>query len=97
MDSMSRSDRRYAKGSTRRAVNRNAGTGASLHVDGRTALLSTVGQDAGYSGDDPTTVLRKQIRDALDPSKAPSKPKTFAQMSEAEREEMRMFYERGGR
>jgi hypothetical protein len=34
------------------------------------------------------------VRDALDPTKAPSKPKAFSQMSDAEREEMRKLYER---
>jgi len=37
---------------------------------------------------------RAAVDEALDPTKAPSKPKTFAEMTEAERAEMRRLYER---
>lgn len=60
-------------------------------------LLSVSGVDAGIIPRDPSRFIGKQIRDALDPTKAPSKPKTFAEMSDAEREEMCRLYERGGR
>lgn len=87
------SRRNYNRGAYRRAnERRHAGTGGSLHVQGRTALLSSVGADAGRSCDDPTNMLRRQLRDALDPSKATSKPKTFADMTEAEKAEMRRLY-----
>lgn len=54
--------------------------------------LSAISDDAGYIND-PTRIIRNQINDALDPTKAPSKPKTWAQMTESERAEMRRLYE----
>lgn len=46
---------------------------------------------------DPARLVARSIEDALDPAKAPSKPKTWAQMTESERSEMRRLYERGGK
>lgn len=49
---------------------------------------------------DPTTTVAYGIRDALDPTKASSKPKTFSAMTDEEKAEMRRLYEgksmRGG-
>lgn len=49
---------------------------------------------------DPATTIAYGIRDALDPSKASGKPKTFSEMNDEEKAEMRRLYEgksmRGG-
>jgi hypothetical protein len=87
--------KKYDKGAYR-------ATGRGQHVSsgmtsfrrGGEVSLSITGFDAGTIPRDPSRVIGKQIRDALDPTKAPSKPKTFAEMTEAERQEMRKLYEK---
>ena len=56
----------------------------------RLATLGTVG--SFYS---PTGRIGMAIAAALDPTRAPSKVKTFADMTDEEKEEMRRLYEHG--
>lgn len=94
---MSRSQRRPGKSAGRY----NSGartlrhqTTATMVRDSDSIRLAVHGTQAIGN---PADAVSKAISDALDPTKAPSKPKTFSQMSEAEREEMRRLYERDGR
>jgi hypothetical protein len=57
-------------------------------------VLSSFGPDVGKVPINPTLIVRNAINDALDPTKAPSKPKTFAQMTDEEKAEMRRLYEK---
>jgi hypothetical protein len=50
--------------------------------------------DAGKVPINPTYAIRNAIIEALDPSKAPSKPKSFATMTEEEKSAMRKLYEK---
>ena len=48
----------------------------------------------GASLKNPAETIGRAIAEALDPVRAPGKVKSFADMTEAEREEMRRRYER---
>lgn len=89
-----RPPRKYAKRAGRYGGNagpvRRHQAHSTMVNDGSAVRLALHGtQSIG----DPARLISRSIRDALDPTKAPSKPKTFAQMSEAEKAEMRRLYE----
>ncbi len=67
-----------------------ANGGASLTRDGKTALFS-VPTDGATVGN-PCAILGKHITEALDPTRAPSRARTLADMSKEEREEMARLY-----
>jgi hypothetical protein len=83
---------------------RYGGGGHRLGVEARGSMarrqsngdlkISSLSPDAGAVPINPTYIIRNAINDALDPTKAPSKPKTFVTMTEQEKETMRKLYEK---
>jgi hypothetical protein len=85
--------RRYGSGAYRPGSRgQQVKSGVLVARVGRDIVLAATGPDAGRGASDPTNILRRSIQEALDPTKAPSKPKTFAEMTESERAEMRRLY-----
>jgi hypothetical protein len=74
--------------------------GVRYRKDGRAGRLrmATVSNGRSFSwaneGHSPSVGIAMALRDALDPRTAPKAVKTFADMSESERAEMRRLYER---
>ena len=87
------STRNCAKGPRRLAANMGRPADAKHSVKIREGKTVRFGLTGTTDLLDPARVLAFGIRDALDPSKAPSKLKTFADMTESERAEMRRLYE----
>lgn len=80
--------------------NRKAGSrgrhapGATAYRDRRSGdlVLTSVGSDAARGPVDPTRILARSIRDALDPAKVPSRVKTLSEMTPEEKAEMQRLY-----
>lgn len=89
------SRRNYGKGAYRAGGRGQYAPGGAFvqRVVGGDVLVSSPNLDVGLNSD-PHRFIRARINEALDPTKAPSKPKTFAEMTDEEKAEMRRLYER---
>lgn len=58
-------------------------------------VATTLGDSSQKTSSSPAFGIAKAITEALDPNNAPRPVKSFATMTEAEREEMRRLYNKG--